>query len=520
MKGLNLGFLLLLNFGILNAQNLSIQWSNSFGGYQDESPGCIIKDIFGSGFYILGSEESVDGDVSSHIGSVASSNLWLIKTDSAGNKIWEKSFGGTAIDNGVELFQLIDGGFILTGTTNSIDGDVVGVHTWPIPLIGSQDYWIVKIDSSLNIQWQRCLGGSDYDNFEDAIMTSDGGYMLFGAISSSDGDVSGFLGGVDYWAVKLDSVGNIQWQKCLGSAVNDEGRTCVELPDSTYLLAGESESYFAGYHGGGDVGIIRVSNTGSIISQRSYGGSNQDQPSKIVSTNDGGFYLIGTTTSNDGDVSGFMYYNDIWIFKADINGDIIWQKCFGGYAFDVSYDAKLTLDGGLLFSGYSVSNDSLFVIGTHGGNDIWVAKIDSIGDLQWGKSLGGSFNDVGTSILQLDANNFIVAAETQSSDDDIVFNHGSKDIWIAKLIDNGVSIYENEIGKNDLNTTFNNGILTVSFFETNSQSLDFIVFDILGKVKFRKQINSQVGLNQFAFQLESWEGLKVISLGSYKSIIY
>lgn len=520
MKRLNFVFLFLFNFGILNAQNISVDWSNSFGGYQDESPSCIIKDIFGSGYYILGSEESIDGDVSSHIGSIATSNLWLIKTDSAGNKIWDKSFGGTSIESGVELFQLIDGGFILTGTTSSIDGDVVGVHTWPIPLIGSYDYWIVKIDSSLNIQWQKCLGGSDYDNLEDAILTSDGGYLLFGAISSSDGDVSGFHGGIDYWAVKLDSIGNILWQKCLGSAANDEGRTCVELPDSTYLLAGESNSYFVGYHGGGDVGIIRLSNNGSIISQRSYGGSNQDQPSKIISTNDGGFYLIGTTTSNDGDVSGLMYYNDIWIFKADRYGDIIWQKCFGGYAFDVSYDAKLTPEGGLLFTGYSVSNDSLFVMGTHGGYDIWVAKIDSMGNLQCGKSLGGSFDDVGTSILQLDANNFILAAETKSSNDDIIFNHGGKDIWIAKLTDISASIDEKETDRNEINASFQNGILTLSFFEINSHSLDLTVFDLLGKLKFRKQINAHVGQNQFAFQLDSWDGLKIISLGNYKCIIY
>ncbi len=521
MKTAKIIFLLIFQLCNLNAQNISLQWSNSFGGSEDESPGSIVKDNYSSGYYVIGYESSGDGDVSFHFGAISSPNLWIIKIDSIGSKILEKSFGGSSGEKGLKIFQLADGSFILTGTAGSVDGDVIGNHPrLGNPASGTDDYWILKIDSSLNIQWQRCLGGSDFDYLKDAIVTSDGGYLLFGDIWSNDGDISGFHGGDDYWVVKLDSVGNILWQKCLGSGAYDDGISCIELPDSNYLLAGGSQTYFAGYHGGTDIGIVKLSKTGTILSQKSYGGSNIDVPRKIISTLNGGFYVVGITNSNDGDVTNFMGYYDIWIFKADSNGNIIWQKCYGGGGIDFSYDAKLTPEGGLLFTGHSNSNDSLYVIGTHGEYDIWVAKIDSMGSLQWGKSLGGSLDDIGVSILQTDANNYVLAAEIKSSNDDIIFNHGGKDIWIAKLTDNGTSINESVRDNNYFNTSFQNGILSVSFFETHMKTMDFSVFDILGKVKFRKQIKTQVGLNQFAFPLTNWDGPKVISLGQYKKIIY
>ncbi len=521
MNNLIILFLIVLSFFRTEAQNITLQWSNSLGGSGMDIPSSVIKDQYGSGYYVIGREASVDGDITFHFGAPASPNLWLIKTDSTGNKIWDKSFGGSSGESGLKIFQTSDMGFILCGTAGSVDGDVVGNHPWPPnPAAGTNDFWIFKVDSSMNIIWQRCLGGTDSDHLKDVIVTSDGGYLLVGDVSSNDGDITGYHNGEDYWVVKLDSSGNILWQKCLGTGQFDAGVSCIELPDSNYVIAGATQSSFINYHGSTDIGIFKLSKTGSILTNRCYGGSNIDQPCKIISTLDGGYYVIGTTSSNDGDVTNFTAYYDIWIFKANINGDIIWQKCYGGNGIDRSYDAKLTNEKGLLFTGDSDSNDSLYVQGTHGVSDIWAAEIDSMGSLKWGKSLGGSLDDIGTSILQLDANNFILAAESQSSNDDIVFNHGSKDIWLAKLTDSGNTIAAMETKNDSFNAYIKEGIVFINFFSTKSCNMDLYIFDILGKEKIQKSVVAHTGFNQFAFPFSNWNGLKVVSMGNFKKIIY
>ena len=129
-----------------------------------------------------------------------------------------------------------------------------------------------------------------------------------------------------------------------------------------------------------------------------------------------------------------MGYGDIWMFKCDSAGNILWQNCYGGLGIDWSYGGSITSDGGLIFTGYSTSNDSVFVISNHGQFDAWAAKVDSMGNLEWGKSIGGSLDEEGKDIKEIDINHYLLTGSTQSSDGDMpANNHGNKDIWVAKL---------------------------------------------------------------------------------------
>jgi hypothetical protein len=183
----------------------------------------------------------------------------------------------------------------------------------------------VKLDASGNIQWQKCLGGSETDWAYSIQQTTDGGFVLAGFSFSNDGDVSGNHGGFDYWIAKLDAFGNIQWQKCLGGSYNDLATT-------------------------------------------------------IQQTTDGGFVVAGYTQSNDGDVSGNHYDNyvtdDYWIVKLDVSGNIQWQKCLGGSYTDRAYSIQQTADGGFVVAGFSLSYNG-DVSGDHGQEDYWVVKLGS-----------------------------------------------------------------------------------------------------------------------------------------------
>ncbi len=157
--------------------------------------------------------------------------LFSFFTLSAQEIQWQKCFGGSSHDEPFSIHQTTDGGYIVAGYTDSNDVDVSGNH-------GDTDFWLVKLNSSGSIQWQKCLGGSYWDMAYSIQQTSDGGYIVAGYTISNDGDVSGNHGGYDFWLVKLNSSGDIQWQKCLGGSTNDEAHSIQQTTDGGYIVAG------------------------------------------------------------------------------------------------------------------------------------------------------------------------------------------------------------------------------------------------------------------------------------------
>ena len=152
-------------------------------------------------------------------------------------------------------------------------------------------------------------------------------------------------------------------------------------------MAGVSQTAFTNFHGSSDIAIAKISTSGSVIWTKSFGGSGVDQACKVIAGLNETFYVVGTSNSNDGDVHGAMGFSDIWIFKSDLSGNILLDKCYGGSGLDYSFNANKTDNDGIIFTGWSVSNDSIYVVGNHGGYDAWVAEIDSYGNLLWGKFL-------------------------------------------------------------------------------------------------------------------------------------
>ena len=190
-----------------------------------------------------------------------------------------------------------------------------------------------SLSAQVEIEWQRCLGGTIGENAYSIQITSDGGYIIAGNTQSNDGDVSGNHGGTDIWIIKLSSQGDIQWQKCLGGTLSENAYSIQQTIDSGYIVAGyttSSDGDVTGNHGNDDMWVVKLDNLGNLQWQKCMGGTSWDQAYYIQQTTNGGYILAGKTYSNDGDVSGNHGEWDMWVVKLDDLGNIQWQKCMGG----------------------------------------------------------------------------------------------------------------------------------------------------------------------------------------------
>src|SRR5690554_6007011 len=208
---------------------------------------------------------------------------------------WQISLGGSGDDTSYSIEKTSDNGFIVAGRSNSTDGDVTGNQ-------GDFDYWVVKLNESGELEWEKTYGGTQMDSASEIIQTLDGGYIMIGYTLSNDGDVTINNGISDYWVVKIDSSGNIEWERSYGGSGLDMGQSIDQTDDGGYILAGQSGSNdgdVSNNHGNMDYWIVKINSSGDIEWEKSYGGSNSDGPSKIKQTSDGGYIVTGSSASND-----------------------------------------------------------------------------------------------------------------------------------------------------------------------------------------------------------------------------
>lgn len=425
IKQIGFTTLLLFFYYVIIAQvPPGIQWQKSFGGLQNDQAmyGVTCTD---GGYITVGTSRSTNGDVT---GSHGEFDVWVVKTNSNGVMQWQKPLGGTNWDFGNFIQQTLDGGYIIAGRTGSNDGDASGNH-------GSFDAWVIKLNSAGNIEWQKCLGGSSTDVAYCVRQTSDGGYIVACNTGSNDGDVSGFHGLLDYWVVKLSNTGTIQWQKCFGGTDNEQIFCIRQTADGGYIASGESKSNDAdvtGNHGDFDYWVIKITDAGILQWQKSLGGISSDGALGIATTNDGGYIVTGQASSFGGDVTGNHGTYDAWVVKLDANGNKVWQKCFGGPAVDVGTDIFQQANGTYIMTSYAASTSG-DPTGNHGLVDFWLVNFDANGNLIWQKTYGGDKNDICFAVSPTTDNGFILFGYSASANGDLTSNQGGDDYWIVKL---------------------------------------------------------------------------------------
>lgn len=379
---------------------------------------------------IAGYSNSTDGDI---IGAHTGSEIWVVKLAHDGSIDWQRPFGGSLADEAYAIRPTADGGYIVAGASTSTNGDATINQ-------GGQDAWVLKLSGAGLLEWQRSLGGSGNDVAYAVAQATDGNYLVAVKSASNDGDVTGNHGGTDNWLVKLDASGSIVWQKCLGGSGSEIPYAMEQASDGSVMLAGTTTSAdgdVVGSHGMDDMWVVKVDAAGTLLWQKCLGGSNQDRALCIALTSDGGYVVGGSSASDDGDVAGVHAppNQDMWIVKLDDAGNMEWQKALGGSLSDQALSVYQLADGSYIAGGYATSANG-DIIGHIGGVDMWIVRLDASGNLGWQNSFGSSSNNEWCRSMAIaEDGGFFLAGHTQSNSGQVIGNHGNgtNDYWVVKM---------------------------------------------------------------------------------------
>ena len=270
------------------------------------------------------------------------SRFYIAKYSATGTLLWQKLYGGTFEDVAYSIVEKGNTGYMVAGYTESGDGDVIGNHSW-----GYADVWLMQTDLNGNTVWKKCFGGTHHDTAFAVVQTPDKGFVIVGSSQSSNGDLTGNNGSSDAWIFKIDSVGNLIWQKNFGGSGFDAFRSIAINGDGNFIVTGFTKSITAtsnGNKGKADVWVAKISSNGDMMWSKGFGGAEDEMGLSIVLTQDNSFLVSGYTESIDADVTGSNGLSDIWLIKVSNDGNLVWQKCIGTnkneIAMAVHYNAE------------------------------------------------------------------------------------------------------------------------------------------------------------------------------------
>ena len=344
--------------------------------------------------------------------------------------LWSKTYGGTGFEEARSLAER-DGHYVFMATTESSNGDVVGNH-------GRTDIWVVKVDGSGNLVWQRALGGTADEKGYVLQATADGGYLVGGSAQSNNGDVttmpSGYLGS---WLVKLGVNGSPIWNKVPELGLS-QLTGIVATPDLNFVATGwrlGAMGLNASWH-------YRMNAAGDSIWNRY--GNRSCESAVIISAADNHYLLAGRRNTRWSSSGGLVEFNG-YAYRTDASGLVQWEQTFGGSKHDQINGAYAMPDGSFLLAGYTESTESE-VGGNKGGEDAWLVKLSAGGAVLWQKTYGGSSKDRFTSIQRTKDGKLLLGGRTESKDGDVVGNKGGADAWIVIVDETGNLVNQTTLG--------------------------------------------------------------------------
>ena len=357
----------------LNVEGL-IEWQRCYGGSLSEPYSNTILEAPGGGYMVGSTTFSYDGDItcpakggriwlvridasgeviwdlcpagvsSSSIGSITTTSdgdwlicggtwavdqdgcgngqmdLWMARVSDSGQVLWSRCYGGSHEDRANHVTHTSDGGFVLTGSSRSNDGDLSGVNPYSMPPAPASTGWVLKVDAEGSQQWQHCYGGSMNDHFTMIQEAVDGSFWVLGITQSNDGHVSGNNGSEDGWVLRLDSNGELLDQRCVGGSGNDRMYDLHLLDNGSVVTSGYTFSDDGDVTepiGLSDAWIMELDPDLSLVWEQTYGGTDHDLWNSIERAPDGGVVLLGNSYSNDGDLDEFTNHGsaDVWLLK-------------------------------------------------------------------------------------------------------------------------------------------------------------------------------------------------------------
>jgi uncharacterized repeat protein (TIGR01451 family) len=362
-------------------------WKKTYGGSGTDEAVNIISDSDNGYILLArtnSNDGDVHGNHDSiYNGYEPSPDIWLFRLDSVGNILWQKCYGGLRSESAFRIIAA-DTGFVIIGNTNSTNGDVTERTDTSSNTQYSSDIWLLKIDANGIIQWDKCYGSSGTDQGYDVKIGADNSYYILGSMSGNDFDGTGNHGQDDAWFAKIDNSGNLIWSKLLGGSLFEKLYTFTSDKENNFILVGVTKSNdgdVSGNHGGADsddMWMVKLNSSGNIIWQKCFGGSDMDDDYyetlvDVVVDKKGDYIAGGLAHSSDGDISFSHGAADAWIANVSKDGVLLWEKSLGGSSDEAILGIKIT-ESEILFSGFTSSNDQ-DVLGNHGNVDIWLVKL-------------------------------------------------------------------------------------------------------------------------------------------------
>jgi len=357
-------------------------WTRAYGGAGDEKGYEVVQTADG-GYAVVGETNSFGAGLF---------DIYLVRTDSNGDSLWTRTYGGGQYEFGYSLVATPDSGFLIAGVTTSFGA-------------GGRDVYLVRTDAQGETLWTKTYGGTNHDAAGSVITTADGGCLIVGTTYSYG------AGGADLYILKTDADGESLWAVTHGGTQSETGWSVKETGDGGYVIGGQTLSYGAGDQ---DVYIVRTDSAGGLVWMKTYGGSGDDRGFSVEATLDGGYLTAGRTYSFG--VGGA----DIYVVKTDSAGDSIWTKTYGSLINDEANAVLEEPSGVLVIAGYAYSFIS-------GSNEAYLLALDVNGDSLWAEMYGGSGEDVASSALSTGMGGYVIAGLTSS------LGAGGLDLYIAQV---------------------------------------------------------------------------------------
>jgi hypothetical protein len=360
-----------LLFFICNITNAQGRWAYVYGSSNNEKPYCIMQTT-DNGFIAVGTSNSF---------SASGDDYWLIKLNNTGSISWQEYFSTLQSDIAYSVWQTIDGGYVIGGESSILSAP-------------NKDLLVIKTDSSGGSNWQKIYSSGYASQFASIQQTADNGYIMGASTIASLSNISQSS---DVWVIKLTSTGNVSWQYLYGSESNEYARFVKPTSDGGYIVAADALYNMTEES---DIWILKLSSTGAVSWQRKFGWAfsqnSNENAHAVEQTSDGGYIVAGTTnTYGAGN-------KDIWVLKLDSSGNPVWQRTYGGAMDDAAYSIVQTNDGGFVLTGFTDSAEP-------DNRDAIVIKLDPNGNIIWQKRYGGPYTDEGYSIKQTNDGGFIIA---------------------------------------------------------------------------------------------------------------
>jgi hypothetical protein len=372
--------LLLMSTLSLSAQGPDTIWTRAYGGSHDDCCYSVIESSTG-GYVLAGWTYSF---------GAGQKDVYLLKVDVNGDTMWTRTFGGSENEEGRDVKETYDGGFIVAGWTESFGS-------------GGSDVYLVKTDANGNEQWTASYGLL-YDEYASAVQqTPDSGYIIAGRFNSFG------YGGYDIFVVKFDTGGNPAWASFIGDSLWNVGNSMLQTADGGYVIAGSTMQSALTLN----MYLVKIDSVGDAVWQTSFGGTSWEVGDEVKQTLDGGFIVAGTALTGSAS-------SQLFLVKSDSAGNLEWSRRHGDNGWDEGHAVEVLSDGGYLLVGESES-------ATGDGFDVYLSRTFPDGNSFWAKRFGGSNHDYGYSAKVTLDGGYIIAGKTKS------YGNGLHDIYLVKM---------------------------------------------------------------------------------------